>query len=73
MNDPKDERHKGDHFIAAPAIFPNNDIKFEVHKIRAQLFAAENKRAITWSIAKDKPSNKIISEKMNPEAEKWFG
>ena len=41
------------------AIFPNNDIKYEVNKARAQIFAAETGQALTWSIAKDKPSNNV--------------
>ena len=34
MYDPNDHRKKEDQFITAPAIFPNNDIQFEVNKIR---------------------------------------
>ena len=70
MNAPDDRRHRQKQFLTAPAIFPNNDIKFEVNKIRAQIFAAETAQAITWSIAKDKPSNKVIAEKPNLEEEK---
>ena len=61
MNDKNEERHLKDDFLRAPAIFPNNDIKYDVNKQRARIFAAETKQAITWSIARDMPSNKVIS------------
>ena len=70
MNSSDDHRHREGNFLTAPAIFPNNDIKFEVNKIRAQIFAKATKQAITWSIAKDKPSNKVIAEKENLAEEK---
>ena len=60
-------------FLTAPAIFPNNDIKYEVNKLRAQLFAHETKQAITYSIARDKPTNAVIAEKPNLEEEKKYG
>jgi len=70
MDGRTDRRHRSEHFITAPAIFPNNDIKYEVNKCRAQIYAAEKKLAITWSIAKDKPSNKVIAEKPHIAEEK---
>ena len=66
MNAPQDDRHRHGDFLTAPAIFPNNDIKYEVNKTRAQIFARETQQAISWSIAKDKPSNKVIAEKLSP-------
>ena len=70
MNSLGDDRHKNGNFLIAPAIFPNNDIKYEVNKTRAQIFARQTAQAITWSIAKDKPSNKVIAEKENLGEEK---
>ena len=70
MNSNNERRHLSTKFLRAPAIFPNNDIKYEVNKRRAQIFAAETNQAITWSIAKDKPSNSVIAEKQNLQAEK---
>ena len=70
MNDKSERRHVEAKFLTAPAIFPNNDIKYEVNKRRAQIFAEETNQAITWSIAKDKPGNKVISEKPNLQKEK---
>ena len=55
-------------FMNAPAIFPNNDIKFEVCKKRARIYAAATNQAITWSRAQDSPSSAVLSE--NPEVGK---
>ena len=55
-----EERHLEEKFVNAPAIFPNNDIKFDVSKTRAQIFAESVNEAITWSIARDAPINKVI-------------
>ena len=33
--------------------------------MRAQIYAAETGNAITWSTARDKPSNKVIAERPN--------
>ena len=70
MNSNNERRHLSTKFLRAPAIFPNNDIKYEVNKIRAQIFAAETRQALTWSIAKDKPSNNTIVAKPNLAEEK---
>ena len=42
--------------------------------LRAQIFAAETQQALTWSIAKDKPGNRVLAEKMNivVEKEAWL-
>ena len=65
MNDPGDRRHCEGEFPRAAAIFPNSDIKFKVNKVRAQTYARATKQAISWSIAKDKPSNQVLAEKPN--------
>ena len=70
MKDEDDKRYTEGKFITAPAIFPNNDIKCEVNKHRAQVYAAATKQAITWSQAKDKPSSKVLSDKPNIVEEK---
>jgi hypothetical protein len=59
MNASDDTRHLDEHFLAAPAIFPNNDIKYEVNKTRAQIYAIQTEQAIAWSVAKDVPTNKV--------------
>ena len=65
MDGKDDKRHRSEQFIKAPAIFPNNDIKYEVNKCRAQIYAAEKNLAINLSIAIDKASNKVLDEKSN--------
>ena len=62
MNETDEKRHRQREFLRAPAIFPNSDIKFEVNIERAQIYAAAQRESITWSIAKDKPCNKVIAE-----------
>ena len=70
MNREADERYKEEKFLTAPAIFPNNDIKYEVNKTRAQIYAEETKQPIIWSIAKDKASSKVVAEKPRLDEEK---
>ena len=65
-----DERVRDAKFVNAPAIFPNNDIKYEVAKKRAGIFAASKNEAITWAPAKDCPSSAVLSEKPNIVEEK---
>ena len=64
------DRPKQDKFLMAPAIFPNNDIKYEVAKTRGRIFAGATEQAITWSIAKDHASQVVIAEKPNLKEEK---
>ena len=52
-------------FVKAPAIFANNDIKFDVNKKRARIYAATTGQAITWSQAQDIPSSAVLSD--NPD------
>ena len=49
MADGNDPRVREDKFAAAPAIFPNNDIKYDVTKTRARIHAAIRKQCVTWS------------------------
>ena len=57
-------------FLKAPAIFPNNDIKYHVNKLRGMLFAARTQQAITWAVARDRPGAATLREKPNLAAEK---
>ena len=63
LTDPNDPRVRLERFMSAPAIFPNNDIKFEVTKARARIFATEKGQSVTWSQAKDHPNSVVLSEK----------
>ena len=73
MNDPEDKRHmqiEPVDFTSAPAIFPNNDIKYDVNKRRAEIFAVAHNQALTWCVAKDRPSTEVLNEKPNITEEK---
>ena len=77
MNRPDDDRHRQTadvDFTRAPAIFPNNDIKYEVNKRRAYIFAAAHGLCLTWCPAKDRPSTLVLNEKPNitEEKTKWL-
>ena len=65
-----DVRVRDAKFVNAPAIFPNNDINYEVTNKRAGIFATSKNEAITWSPAKDCPSSAVLSEKPNIVEEK---
>ena len=47
----------------APAIFPNNDGKFDVNKQPAQKYAATHRLGVTWVQAQDKPLPKTLQER----------
>ena len=57
-------------FTTATAIFPNNDIKYETNKIRAQKHAATSKEPITWVYAKGVPTDNMLRERPSASAEK---
>ena len=46
--DNSDPRLHDARFLAAPAIFPNNDVKYDVNKLRAGKFAERVEQPITW-------------------------
>ena len=58
-----DPRFLEEKFVDAPAIFPNNDIKYDVNKRRARQYAATHKLGITWVQAKDKALPKTLQER----------
>ena len=58
----EDTRLQDPNFVNAPAIFPNNDIKFAVNKIRAQIYAASSGHAITWSQARDVGNSAVLAD-----------
>lgn len=61
----QDPRFYEQKFVDAPAIFPNNDIKYDVNKRRSRQYAHAHKQAITWVQAKDKPSTDTLRERPN--------
>ena len=66
---PLDPRWTEERFSSAPAIFPNNDTKYHVNKLRAALFATRKKRVITYAVARDKPSAATL--KTRPDIGGW--
>ena len=79
MNRKNDVRHRSEHFITAPAIFPSNDFKYEVHKQRAQIYAAEKNLANTTPMYEssktyDRGGNEVvgIKECEQPPLEKYL-
>jgi hypothetical protein len=65
-----DERFQEERFLRAPAIFANNDLKYESNKIRAQQYAAQAGKAVTYSMAKDIPSAEALRERPDLPAHK---
>ena len=49
VTDAEDSRQKTHVFINAPAIFPNNDIKYDANKKRSVVWCRWNQRSIAWS------------------------
>ena len=73
LNKPDDRRHMQTadvDFTTALAIFPNNDIKYEVNKRRADIFAAAKGLSLTWCPAKDRPNTQVLNDKPNITEEK---
>ena len=56
--------------MAAPAIFANNDVKYDANKTRTRSFAAQNCSLITYAFAKDTPSEDTLREKPGIAADK---
>ena len=61
--DTADVRFTETKFVDGPAIFPNNDIKYDVNKQRARQYAATHRLGVTWVQAKDTPLPKTLQER----------
>ena len=59
----KDKRFQTAKFAKAPAIFANNDLKYDSNKRRAAQYAEINGAAVTWCCAKDTPSAEALQER----------
>ena len=57
-------------FLATPAIFANNDVKYDHNKKRAQKFANDTNAAVTYVKAVDTPSLDALREKPGLVADK---
>ena len=56
--------------MTAPAIFANNDVKYDANKTRARSFAARTGSLITYAVAKYTPSEDTLREKPGIAADK---
>ena len=65
-----DERWASSKFSSAPAIFPNNDVKYDVNKLRALNYAQMNRNEVVYVPAKDTPSAEALRERPDLPAQK---
>ena len=56
----KDPRFMEDKFLKAPAVVPNNDMKYDLNKTRALGYANKKKIGVMYCIAKDSPSHEAL-------------
>ena len=68
--DGNDSRFQEEKFMKAPAVFPNNDSKYDVNKKRSLNFAASKGQGIMYCIAKDTPSSDALRERPDLPARK---
>ena len=68
-----DARFSEGKFATARAVFPNNDIKYDANKKRSVLYATTKLLAVTYSQAKDTPSQDALREKPSMATEKSNG
>ena len=69
-NTAEDKRFLAEDFIDSPAIFANNDIKYETNKLRAKIFASKRDEAITYCPAKDSATPDALRERPDLPAQK---
>ena len=65
-----DPRLDQENFRNAPAIFANNDIKYDTNKQRAKKYAQLEGKGISYACAKDTPSQEALQERPDLPAQK---
>ena len=65
-----DSRFLAPAFIDCPAVFANNDIKYETNKLRARVYATKQNEAITYCAAKDTVTPEALRERPDLPAQK---
>ena len=65
-----DPRFHSSTFVSAPAVFANNDIKYETNKLRARLFAHATRKPVTYAVAKDTCSSEALRAKPDLSTQK---
>ena len=68
--DGNDPRFQSDKFACAPAVFANDDIKYDVNKLCAQAFAAKRNTGVMYCPAKDFPSQEALRVRSDLPAQK---
>ena len=68
-----DSRFSEAKFERAPAVFPSNDIKYEVNKLRAQAYATRRGVGLTYCPAKDRPSTIRFANAQICRGRRWLG
>ncbi|MCS5585228.1 MAG: hypothetical protein NZ777_17185, partial [Pseudomonadales bacterium] len=61
---PEEARHalQADDLEYTPAAVPNNDLRYEINKLRSELYAAKHKKQILWCPAKDQATTDALRE-----------
>ena len=60
VDSPNDPRLQEQRFQRAPAIFANNDVKYDTNKKRAQRVADDTNALVTYAVAKDTVSSAAL-------------
>ena len=70
VDSPHDPRLQEPRFQRAPAIFANNDVKYDTNKKRARRFADDTNALVTCAVAKDTVSSAALVPQPGLVAEK---
>ena len=65
-----DVRFTQTRFREAKSIFPNNAVKYDVNKRRAQEYAMTSGEGIVWARARDKPCQRVLQGRVHVERDK---
>ena len=65
-----DRKFQNEQFAVAPAVFANNDVKYETNKRRAAEFAHTSGKRLVHIIAKDVPGTETLRQRPNIATEK---
>ena len=72
LTDAFDFRLQDDLFVNAAVIVATNDLKYAINKQRAQLFAVQHGKRLTWCPAVDKPTSENIGDVTSKEYVRWL-
>ena len=69
-NTTSDSRFTEEKFEIAPAVFPSNDVKYEVNKLRAHGYATRRRVGLMYCPAKDRPTTEALRERPDLPSQK---